>query len=123
MENPRFVRFVYEFELEVVDPTTTAAFSFDIGVDEAGNLGMVPFDNVADQLQVVLTQVLSETLRDRGPEFGIKWMGGPVLARYRCPEGWYPERTLGEMPGRADDGTLIYGPIWSDIVGKGQGPE
>ena len=105
-EPRRFLRFVYEFEVEVTDPTQVAAYTMDWGRDEAGEPGMMPYSNQNQQMHAAVGQVLAQGLMAAGQQAGFKWLGGALLPRAVAEDGRYSELTLPSMPVREEDGSI-----------------
>ena len=100
------MRFVAEFEVEVVDPTTAAEFTFDFGHDADGEVVMMPYPDQESQMRAAVGMALTQGLIAFGPRAGFKWLsGGGPFARAVDEHGYHPEMTVPMMPARRNDGT------------------
>lgn len=103
----RFIRFLMDLEVEVVDPTAAAAYTMDWGRDESGEPVMMPYSNQADQIRASVSQLLGQTLANEGARAGVKPLGASLLLRHLSEDGQtYLPVTLPSMPARNDDGSL-----------------
>ncbi|SNS32758.1 hypothetical protein SAMN06893096_103236 [Geodermatophilus pulveris] len=105
-EPRRFLRLVYDFEVEVTDPTQAAAYTMDWGRDEAGEPGMMPYSNQNEQMHAAVSQALAAGLVAAGQQAGFKWLGGSLLPRRVGEDGRYSEFPLPSMPVRREDGSI-----------------
>lgn len=106
-EPRRFLRFVCEFEVEVTDRIQAAAYTWDLGQDESGEPGMVPYSNPNEQMQAAVMQALNEALRDSGERAGFRLLWGPSVKSRRVGEdGRYAPDEFPSTPVRREDGTL-----------------
>lgn len=101
------MRFLAEFEVEVIDPIQAAAFTMDWGRDADGGVQMMPHPTEFLQMNAAVSQAMAVGLMDAGPQAGFRWLGGSVIPRVPLEDGTYGEVTLPKMPGRRDDGELI----------------
>lgn len=105
-DHRKYMRFIAEFEVEIIDPTAAAAYTMDWGRDEAGNPEMQPYTTVEDQMRAAVSQAFSEGMADHGPRAGFKWWSGSVHTRPLDNAGEnHIELDLPSMPARRDDGT------------------
>lgn len=104
--SPRYMRFVIDLEVEVVDLIQAAAFRSDWGTDEQGNLGMLaPLDphlDVASTIQRAVGLTLVDAERT-----GLRLVGASVLPRFAGEDGLYGALPLPAMPARGDDGEYL----------------
>lgn len=101
----KYLRFAYEFEVEVVDPVAAQTFTFDHSTGADGDLGMSPQPTPDLQVMEAVNRVLAESLSSASPQItGFRWMGGSLLPR-SVASGEYLEVTLPAMPVRNDDGS------------------
>lgn len=111
-EKRRYVRFVYEGEIEITDEMQSRVLYEGPGVRDAeGNfLGMLVTDGEEmwergyPYSMFAVSMVMSEALHQNGPAAGFKWMGGGAYLRPSM-DGQYAAYTVPEMPVRNDDGT------------------
>lgn len=103
----RFIRFLMDLEVEVVDPTAAAAYTMDWGRDESGEPVMMPYSNQADQMHAAVSQLLTQTLANDGAQAGVKFVSASLLPRQLSDDGQaYLPVTLPRLPARNDDGSL-----------------
>ena len=103
----RFLRFVYEFEIEVTDPVQAAAYNLQVGADgDSGDL--VAFGNTHpnERIASAIQEILSSALHEKGAEAGFRWMSSSLLHRPVDDSGQHPAMPLPAMPARDDDGSF-----------------
>lgn len=105
-EPRRFLRMVYEFEIEVTDPTQLSAYNLMAAQDETGNLAILSSGNANQAAHQVVSTVLSRALHETGETAGFKWLSASILPRRIGADGHYAEMTFPPMPARRDDGSF-----------------
>jgi hypothetical protein len=113
-EPRRYLRFVYEFEIEVTDPLQAKVAAWGLAQNEEGELGMmVTNSNQNAQVADAVSEVVSGSLSSLGQQAGFRWMGGSLLPRPVNDQGQHGEMTIPAMPARQDDGTFPEGSFGS----------
>ncbi|WP_284291218.1 hypothetical protein [Luteimicrobium album] len=102
----RFMRFVYEFEVEVEDLIDGAVFRNDVLGDGEGNIvGMLAREEPEFEVASTLLRMTSDMFGPGGRRAGLKFVSGSMMPRYVDENGNYTEFTLPPVPGR-NDGSL-----------------
>jgi hypothetical protein len=105
----KFVRLVYDLEVEVTDPMAAAAYTLDWTRDEDGGIAMVPYEELERQIAAAVSQTIGAALgeaRKASDVHGFRPLGFSELIRPTDERGNYTEMTLPPMPGRRPDGGL-----------------
>lgn len=104
----KYMRVVFDIEIEVTDVTQAAAFMLAAGSDELDNLGVYPYPTDEDQIRAAVNQVVFQALAEAKDAAGFRAMGGGGFIR--PVEGdVHPEITLPRSPVRRDDGSYAFG--------------
>lgn len=109
-EYPKYQRIMIDVEVEVLDPITAKAFTFD--VLESGDVGL-PGEQPEWHVSRLVGSLLSEALVHRSDETGVRLVSSSVVPRHVADGGFYAEMTLPEMPRRLDDGSEVM-PPWME---------
>lgn len=94
------MRFIAEFVVEVIDPTTAASYTMDWAQD-GDNIAMLPYPDVRSQMEAAVSQAFGSTF-GTPEETGFRWVGGTVFARQRVGDV-HPAVTLPEIPVLPED--------------------
>lgn len=101
----KFMRLLAEMEIEVVDVVAAKAFTFDVSVGDGSELGMSSSETDERAIAAAVSQLIAQTLSERGHEIGVK-MEGSTCIPWPNDGVEHIEMTLPSMPMRRDDGTI-----------------
>lgn len=102
----KYMRVVFEMELEVTDVTAAAAYTMDWGQTADGEIAMMPYPTDDQQIYAAVSQVIATALADaRERGVGFKCLSQSGFPR-EVVSGEHPAITLPAMPARRDDGTV-----------------
>lgn len=100
----RRLRYIAEFEVEVVDPVQAAAFTMDLSQGDDGSLSFAPAPTDVGKISAAINSVVSRALHASGPDAGFRWTGGSSFVRQLSPDGktWLPIE-IPEVPAQHDE--------------------
>lgn len=102
-KSPRYMVFVTEVEIELIDPIAAAAHSPLVGADASGNLSMIRFPDQVEQMRALMGMIIGNAVAEQSESAGFRFVGSSTFPRIR--EGSvYKEWMLVERPARGDDG-------------------
>jgi hypothetical protein len=97
-------RFVFEFEIEFVDPIQARAFATDIVTGPDGNDGPVVWPSDDFMLYASVLGQVVELSEDAATRTGMRVLSrSGALPRPKDPDGSYPSFALPAMTGRGPD--------------------
>jgi hypothetical protein len=100
----KYLRVIYECEIEIVDPIAAAATTMDWTRDELGRPVMMSRGTDEAAVLASVNVIITSALIEGGPGGGFKYFSGRVLPRSRDEAGNYPEVLLAPSLGSDDDG-------------------
>lgn len=105
------MRFVFEFEIEVTDPTAAAAYTFDWTRDEDGNEMMMSHPSAEHLMTNAVAQAFMQSMSAVQSSAGFKVVGMGPQSRSTDGNGYYEEVTLPKVPVRGSDGKWVAEPL------------